>query len=93
MHIAKQSTDALADGKGLGKAKVDMSTIIAFTDKAVTVSSQSSFVIPKGEVTLTDPVDLNVEGLENNDIGKIQDTSKYNQQIPSLTESLISTKQ
>ncbi len=65
MHIAKQSKDALADGKGFGRAKVDMSTIITSTDKAVTVNGQTSFVIPKGEVIITDPIDLAVDGLDN----------------------------
>ena len=65
MHVAKQSPDALADKKGFGKAKVDMSTIVTSTDVAVTVNGQSSFVIPKGEVILTDPIPLSVEGLDN----------------------------
>ena len=65
MHVAKQSKDALADGKGFGNAKVDMSTIIPSTDVTVTVNGQTSFVIPRGEVILTDPIDLAVEGLDN----------------------------
>ena len=65
MHVAKQSKDALADGKGHGNSKVDMSTIIPETDVAVTVNGQTSFVIPKGEVIYTDAIDLPVEGLDN----------------------------
>lgn len=65
MHIAKQSPDALSDGKGFGTAKKDMSTIVTSTDRAVTVNGQTSFVIPKGEVILTDPIDLSVNGLDN----------------------------
>jgi len=65
MHVAKQSPDALADKKGFGKAKVDMSTIVSDTDVAVSVDGQTSFVIPKGEVILTDPVPLSVNGLDN----------------------------
>jgi len=65
MHVAKQSKDALADGKGHGNSKADMSTIIPETDVAVTVNGETSFVIPKGKVIYTDPIDLAVEGLEN----------------------------
>ena len=65
MHVAKQSKDALSDGKGYGTAKVHMSTIDTATDTAVTVNGQSSFVIPKGKVIVTDPIDLAVEGLDN----------------------------
>lgn len=65
MHVAKQSPDALADKKGFGKAKVDMSTIVSDTDVAVTVDGQTSFVIPKGKVIFTDPIPLNVNGLDN----------------------------
>ena len=65
MHVAKQSKDALADGKGHGNSKADMSTILPETDVAVTVNGQTSFVIPKGKVIFTDPVDLAVEGLDN----------------------------
>ena len=65
MHVAKQSKDALADGKGHGSSKVDMSTILPETDKVVTVNGEASFVIPKGEVIYTDPIDLAVEGLDN----------------------------
>ena len=65
MHVAKQSKDALADGKGHGNSKVDMSTILPETDVAVTVNGQTSFVIPKGKVIFTDPIDLAVEGLDN----------------------------
>ena len=65
MHVAKQSPDALADTKGFGRAKVDMSTIVTSTDVAVTVDGQSSFVIPKGKVIFTDPIPLRVEGLDN----------------------------
>ncbi len=65
MHVAKQSKDALSDGKGFGTAKVHMSTIDTATDMAVTVNGQSSFVIPKGKVIVTDPINLAVEGLDN----------------------------
>lgn len=65
MHVAKQSKDALADGKGHGNSKVDMSTILPETDMAVTVNGETSFVIPRGQVICTDPIDLAVEGLEN----------------------------
>ena len=65
MHVAKQSKDALADGKGHGNSKVDMSTILPETDMAVTVNGETSFVIPRGQVIFTDPIDLAVEGLEN----------------------------
>lgn len=65
MHVAKQSKDALADGKGHGNSKVDMSTILPETDVTVTVNGQTSFVIPKGEVIYTDAIDLSVEGLDN----------------------------
>jgi len=65
MHVAKQSKDALADGKGHGNSKVDMSTIIPETDMAVTVNGETSFVIPRGQVIFTDPIDLAVEGLDN----------------------------
>lgn len=65
MHVAKQSKDALADGKGFGNAKADMSSILPETDRTVTVNGQTSFVIPKGEIIYTDPVDLAVEGLDN----------------------------
>ena len=65
MHVAKQSKDALADGKGYGTAKVHMSTIDASTDTVVTVNGQSSFVIPKGKVIVTDPINLAVDGLDN----------------------------
>ena len=65
MHVAKQSPDALADKKGFGKAKVDMSTIVSDTDVEVTVGGQTSFVIPKGKVILTDPIPLSVNGLDN----------------------------
>ena len=65
MHVAKQSKDALADGKGHGNSKADMSTIIPETDMAVTVNGETSFVIPRGQVIFTDPIDLAVEGLEN----------------------------
>ncbi len=65
MHVAKQSKDALADGKGHGNSKVDMSTILPETDVAVTVNGEASFVIPKGKVIFTDPIDLAVEGLDN----------------------------
>ena len=41
MHVAKQSKDALSDGKGYGTAKVHMSTIDTATDTAVTVNGQS----------------------------------------------------
>ncbi|MBQ8633267.1 MAG: hypothetical protein IJ420_06645, partial [Lachnospiraceae bacterium] len=64
MHVAKQSKDALADGKGHGNSKADMSTIIPETDMAVTVNGETSFVIPRGQVIFTDPIDLAVEGLE-----------------------------
>ena len=65
MHIAKQSKDALADGTGFGTAKADMSTILTATDTEVTEGGSTSFVIPKGKVILTDPVEFNVEALEN----------------------------
>jgi len=65
MHIAKQSKDALADGTGFGTAAVDMSTIITSTDMAVTVDGKTSFVIPKGKVILTDPIDFKVDALDN----------------------------
>jgi len=65
MHVAKQSKDALADGTGFGTAKADMSTIITSTDTEVTVGGSSSFVIPKGKVIVTDPVDFDVDALDN----------------------------
>lgn len=65
MHVAKQSPDALSDGKGYGTAKVHMSTIDTTTDRIVTVNGEASFIIPKGEVIFTDPIDLSVEGLDN----------------------------
>lgn len=65
MHVAKQSPDALSDKKGFGTAKADMSTIVTSTDTAVSVDGQTSFVIPKGEVIITDPIALNVNGLDN----------------------------
>ncbi len=65
MHVAKQSKDALSDGKGFGTAKKDMSTILPETDVAVTVNGQTSFIIPRGEVIFTDPINLAVEGLDN----------------------------
>lgn len=65
MHVAKQSKDALSDGKGYGTAKVHMSTIDTATDTAVTVNGESSFVIPKGKVIVTDPIEFAVEGIDN----------------------------
>lgn len=65
MYVAKQSKDALADGKGHGNSKADMSTILPETNVAVTVNGETSFVIPKGQVIYTDPIDLAVEGLDN----------------------------
>ncbi len=65
MHVAKQSPDALADTKGFGTAKVDMSTIVPSTDTEVTVNGETSFVIPKGKVIITDPIDISVKGLDN----------------------------
>ena len=65
MHIAKQSKDALADGTGFGTAAADMSTIITSTDTEITVGGNTSFVIPKGKVIITDPVEFSVEALDN----------------------------
>lgn len=65
MHVAKQSKAALADGTGFGTADVDMSTILTSTDTVVTVGGNASFVIPKGEVIITDPVEFSVEALDN----------------------------
>ena len=65
MHVAKQSPDALSDKKGFGTAKVDMSTIVPSTDTVVSVNGETSFVIPKGEVIITDPINISVNGLDN----------------------------
>lgn len=52
LHLAKQ-------------VKATASTIDATTDTAVTVDGKEEFVIPKGEVLITDVVDFNVNALDN----------------------------
>ena len=52
MHIAKQVT-------------ATKSTIDTSTDTAITVGQKEEFVIPKGQVIVTDPVDFDVAALEN----------------------------
>ena len=52
LHLAKQ-------------VKADASTIDVSTDTVVTVGGQESFVIPKGKVIETDPVNFSVNALDN----------------------------
>lgn len=52
LHLAKQ-------------VKADESTINTATDKEVTVDGKAEFVIPKGKVIITDPVDFPVNALDN----------------------------
>jgi endo-1,4-beta-xylanase len=52
LHLAKQ-------------VKADASTIDTATDQVVTVNGTEEFVIPKGKVIVTDPVDFSVNALEN----------------------------
>lgn len=52
LHLAKQ-------------VQADASTIDPETDQAVTVGGKEEFVIPKGQVIITDPVDFPVNALEN----------------------------
>ncbi len=52
MHIAKQVT-------------ANKSTIDTSTDTLVTVNSSEEFVIPKGQIIVTDIIDFNVSALEN----------------------------
>ncbi len=52
LHLAKQG-------------KADASTIDTATDQVVTVNGTEEFVIPKGKVIVTDPVDFSVNALEN----------------------------
>ncbi len=68
LRLSNQYGDSDVEIKSLHLAKqvkATASTIDVTTDTAVTVDGEEEFVIPKGEVIITDAVDFTVDALDN----------------------------
>lgn len=63
LHVARQPEGVKGDEGAY--PKMNMSTIDETTDTVVTVGGKESFVIPAGEVIVTDPVYFTVNALDN----------------------------